>query len=157
MVSIKLILFQIHDFAYLPTMSVRSTSSSTAAPLCSTTESSSSLSPTASGVEQKMTKKEMLKDPAAPKRPISSFFLFGEEERPRVTAELGNISVGKVGKELGRRWAVLDKDRKGRYETIHMEAKARYKEEMKSYQPSQQFLEEKTEQASNGLHSISTS
>ena len=29
---------------------------------------------------------------------------------------------------------MLDRDRKGRYETIHMEAKARYEEEMKSYQ-----------------------
>ena len=71
--------------------------------------------------KRKMTKK-MLKDPAAPKRPMSSFFLFGKEERPRVMAQLGNI----LGKELGRRWAVLDKYRKGRYETIHMEAKARY-------------------------------
>ena len=79
---------------------------------------------------------------------MSSFFLFGEEERPRVREKLGNISVGEVEKELGRRWAVLDKDRKGRYETIHMEAKPRYKEEMKSYQPSQQFLEKKAEQAS---------
>ena len=79
---------------------------------------------------------------------MSSFFLFGEEERPRVREKLGNISVGK---ELGRRRAVLDKDRKGRYKTIHMEAKARYEEEMKSYQPSQQFLEKKTEQASNGI------
>ena len=49
--------------------------------------------------KRKMTKK-MLKDPAAPKRPMSSFFLFGKEERPRVMAELGNISVGEVGKEL---------------------------------------------------------
>ena len=82
---------------------------------------------------------------------MSSFFQFGDEERPRVREKLGNISVGEVGKELGRRWAVLDKDRKGRYETIHMEAKARYEEEMKSYQPSQQFLEKKAEQASNRI------
>ena len=46
---------------------------------------------------------------------------------------------------------MLDKDRKGRYETIHMDAKARYKEEIKSYQPSQQFLEKKAEQASEGM------
>ena len=37
---------------------------------------------------------KMLKDPAAPKRPMSSFFLFGGEERPRVREELGNIFVG---------------------------------------------------------------
>ena len=45
--------------------------------------------------------------------------------------ELGNISVGEVGQELGRRWAVLDNDRKGRYETIYMEAKVRYEERKK--------------------------
>ena len=94
---------------------------------------------------------KVLKDPAAPKRPMGSFFLFGEEERPRVMAELGNISVGEVAKELGRRWAVLDKDRKAMYETIHMEAKARYEEVMKNYQPSQQFLEKKAAHASEGM------
>jgi hypothetical protein len=135
----------------------------TAAPLSSTVEASS-VFPTTSAtaadtaeqktIRRKMTKKKMkkvLKDPAAPKRPMTSFFLFGEEERPRVMAELGNISVGEVAKELGRRWAVSDKDRKGRYETIHMEAKARYEEEIKNYQPSQEFLKKKSEQASEGM------
>ena len=36
---------------------------------------------------------------------ISSFFLFAEEERLKVMSELGNISVGEVGKEMGRRWS----------------------------------------------------
>ena len=69
-------------------------------------------------------------------------------------AQLGNISVGK---ELGRRWAVLDKDRMGRYETIHMEAKDRYEEEMKNYQPSQQFMEKKASKPVKGWQSISPS
>jgi hypothetical protein len=97
-----------------------------------------------------MTKKrkavKTLKDPAAPKRPQSSFFLFAGEERPKVMAELGNISVGEVGKEMGRRWAVLDKDNKEKYETAHMEAKVRYEQEKKNYQPSQEFLVKKAEQ-----------
>ena len=83
-------------------MSVNSTS--TEAHLSFTAESSS-VSPTTSSsavtekqkIIKRITKKKMLKDPAAPKRPMSSFFLFGEEERPRVMAELGNISVEEVG------------------------------------------------------------
>jgi len=88
-------------------------------------------------------KNKALRDPAAPKRPMSAFFLFAEEQRPLVMAELGNISVGEIGKELGRRWAVLDKDKKCKYDAVYLEAKARYEEEMKTYQPSHQFLEMK--------------
>ena len=94
----------------------------------------------------KISKKKVaktLKDPSAPKRPLSSFLLFAGEERPRVVAELGNISVGEVGKELGRRWALLDKDSKGKYETAHMEDKARYEQEKENYQQSNEFLEKK--------------
>ena len=61
-------------------------------------------------------------------------------------SELGNISVGEVGKEMGRRWAELDKDKKGKYETIQAKAKVKYEEEMKNYQPSKEFLEMKAEQ-----------
>ena len=99
----------------------------------------------------------MLKDPAAPKRPMSSFFLFGKEERPRVMAQLGNISVGEVGKELGRRWAVLDKDRKGRYDTIHMEAKVRYEEEIKNISPARSSWRRRLSKPVKGWQIISPS
>ena len=58
---------------------------------------------------------------------------------------MGNISVWKVGKELGRRWALLDEDSKGKYETAHMEDKTRYEQEKENYQPSKEFLEKKAE------------
>jgi len=61
-------------------------------------------------------------------------------------AELGNISFGEMGKELGRRWEKLDKVLQEKYEIAHVEAKAKYLEEMKKYKPSQQFLERKAEQ-----------
>ena len=86
-----------------------------------------------------------LKDPSAPKRPMSSFLLFSSEERPKLMAELGNIPNGEVGKELGRRWAVLDKNSKGRYETAYLEVKNRYEHEKENYQPSKEFLEKKAE------------
>ena len=88
-------------------------------------------------------KAKAIKDPLAPKRPLSAFFQFSQEQRPVVMAELGNISVAEVGKELGKRWAALEKETKSKYENMVVEAKARYEEEMKTYQPSQEFLEKR--------------
>ena len=47
------------------------------------------------------------KDPLAPKKPLSAFLEFSIEERPKVVAEMGQISFGEVGKELGSRWRNL--------------------------------------------------
>ena len=84
-----------------------------------------------------------MKDPTAPKRPLSAFMLFARAERPKLVAELGNISVGEVGKELGRRWALIDVDSKGKYETAYREEKLRYEKEKENYQPSTWFLAQK--------------
>ena len=81
---------------------------------------SASATPALPSKSSKRRTSNALKDPAAPKRPLSSFFLYAEDERPRVLAQLGNISIGEVGKELGRRWAVLDKKSKMKYEKIHV-------------------------------------
>jgi len=88
-------------------------------------------------------KEKVLRDPAAPKRPMSAFMLYAKAERPKIVAELGNISVGEVGKELGRRWALLDVDSKGKYETAYREEKVRYEKEKENYQPSTWFLDQK--------------
>ena len=60
-------------------------------------------------------KEKVLRDPSAPKRPMSAFMLYARAERPKIVAELGNISVGEVGKQLGKRWVLLDVDIKGKY------------------------------------------
>ena len=93
--------------------------------------------------KKKVTKEKVLKDPTAPKRPLSAFMLFARAERPKLVAELGNISVGEVGKELGRRWALIDVDSKGKYETAYREEKLRYEKENENFQPSTWFLAQK--------------
>jgi len=95
---------------------------------------------------KKAPKMKFIKDPSAPKRPQTSFLLFSGEERPKVKEELGNISVGEVAKELGRRWAEMDKTQKEKYEVASAEAKAKYLVDKENYQPSQLFLEKKAEQ-----------
>ena len=95
-------------------------------------------------MKAKVSKK--LKDPTAPKRPLSPYIVFAAEERPKVVVEMGNIGLGQVGKEMGRRWNLLDKQIKERFEAAYIKDKARYEEEMKIYQPSQQFLMMKANQ-----------
>ena len=69
--------------------------------------------------------------------------MFAGEERKKVVAEMGKMAVGDVGKEMGRRWGLLDQHLKEEYVAAYQKDKARYEEEMKNYQPSQQFLEMK--------------
>ena len=112
-----------------------STFSSTvsAAPGSSSTFSKSS--------KPKKTVFNVLKDPEAPKRPLSRYLVFAREEREKVVAEMGEMPVGAVWKEMDRRWGLLDQQSKERFETAYQKDKTRYEEEMKNYQPSQEFLE----------------
>jgi len=73
------------------------------------------------------------KDPNAPKRALSAFFHFCNDERPKVRAEMGDASVGEVAKELGRRWQDCTGDQKARYEAMAARDKQRYEREMAAY------------------------
>ncbi len=64
---------------------------------------------------QKANQKPM-KDPNAPKKPLSAYFLFSQEERLKVKAEFPDYSITEVAKELGRRWATIDPAIKQSYE-----------------------------------------
>lgn len=86
-----------------------------------------------------------LKDPAAPKKPLSAYMIFSQEERAQVLADLGNLSMGEAATELGRRWASLAPELRAKFEKSTTE-KERYAEEMKDYTPSKEFLEAKSEQ-----------
>ena len=50
-----------------------------------------------------------MKDPNAPKKPLSAYFLFSQEERLKVTAQYPDYTIIEISKELGRRWAVIGK------------------------------------------------
>uniref|UniRef100_A0A3Q2WQS3 High mobility group protein B2 n=1 Tax=Haplochromis burtoni TaxID=8153 RepID=A0A3Q2WQS3_HAPBU len=49
-------------------------------------------------------KKKKYKDPNAPKRPPSAFFIFCSEFRPKVKGESPGLSIGDVAKRLGEMW-----------------------------------------------------
>lgn len=73
------------------------------------------------------------KDPNAPKRALSAFFHFCNDERPKVKAELGEATVGEIAKELGRRWQACTEQDKARFEAMAAKDKQRYEREMAIY------------------------
>ncbi|XP_021965203.1 high mobility group protein B2 [Folsomia candida] len=73
------------------------------------------------------------KDPDAPKRPLSAFFLFSGEMRPKIRQENPGLSLGEMGKELGKRWASIDATSKKKYEKAAAAAKEEYQKKMAKY------------------------
>ena len=78
-------------------------------------------------------RKRQKKDPNAPKRPLSAFFLFCHDERPAVKAIYPNYSVGEAAKELGERWNKVTAEVKAKYEERVALDKARYNNDMVNY------------------------
>jgi len=70
------------------------------------------------------------KDPNAPKRPQSSYFLFMNDRRPALQKEKPELKFGDLTKALTEDWKALsEKDRK-KYEDMATKDKARYEKEM---------------------------
>lgn len=74
-----------------------------------------------------------IKDPNKPKRALSAFFYYANEERPKVRSLNPDFSVGEVAKELGRQWNELTETEKAPYEKQAEEDRARYDREMQVY------------------------
>jgi hypothetical protein len=69
------------------------------------------------------------KDPNAPKRPPTAYFMFMADERQKVALK----GVGEIVKEIGSRWNTLDGTRKKKYQEKASKEKERYEAEMKKY------------------------
>jgi len=78
-------------------------------------------------------RKKKKKDPNAPKRALSAFFLFCADERPSVKVKFPTHSVGDTAKELGERWNKVTPDVKAKYEAKAAQEKKRYERDMEEY------------------------
>jgi len=76
-----------------------------------------------------------MKDPNAPKKPLSAYFLFSQDERLKVKAEFPDYSITEVAKELGRRWATIDPALKHQYEQRYQDSRREYEQAMTAYKP----------------------
>jgi len=84
----------------------------------------------------KMPKQRKKKDPNAPKRSMSAFFWFSQDERKKVREANPKFGVGEVAKELGRRWADIDPVLKKKYEGLAEEDRKRYSQAKTDYKNS---------------------
>jgi len=87
----------------------------------------------AKGKGAKGGKRKRTKDPNAPKRSLSAFFWFSNDERSKVKESMPDSTVGDVAKELGKRWNESSTDVRSKYEALAAKDKARYMKEVKAY------------------------
>lgn len=71
------------------------------------------------------------KDPNAPKRALSAFFFYCNEERPNVKAAHPEWGIGDISKTLGKKWAEISD--KSKYESMAEKDKVRYAKELERY------------------------
>lgn len=73
------------------------------------------------------------KDPNAPKRGLSAYMFFANEQREKVREENPGIKFGEVGKMLGERWKALSEKQRAPYEAKAAADKKRYEDEKVRY------------------------
>ncbi|CAG7918079.1 unnamed protein product [Penicillium olsonii] len=73
------------------------------------------------------------KDPNAPKRGLSAYMFFANDNRDKVREENPGISFGQVGKQLGDKWKALSEDDRKPYDDKAAKDKKRYEEEKAAY------------------------
>ncbi|AJW01064.1 high-mobility group nucleosome-binding protein [Saccharomyces cerevisiae S288C] len=73
------------------------------------------------------------KDPNAPKRALSAYMFFANENRDIVRSENPDITFGQVGKKLGEKWKALTPEEKQPYEAKAQADKKRYESEKELY------------------------
>ncbi|ELW47253.1 High mobility group protein B1 [Tupaia chinensis] len=77
--------------------------------------------------------KKKFKDPNAPKRPPSAFFLFCPEYHPKLKEGHPGLIIGDVAKKLGEMWGNAAADGKQPYEKKAAKLKEKYKEDIAAY------------------------
>ncbi|KAF2863831.1 hypothetical protein K470DRAFT_280083 [Piedraia hortae CBS 480.64] len=73
------------------------------------------------------------KDPNMPKRGLSAYMFFANEQRDKVREDNPGIKFGEVGKILGEKWKALEPKDKEPYEAKATADKKRYEEEKAAY------------------------
>ncbi|KAF2202358.1 hypothetical protein GQ43DRAFT_430817 [Delitschia confertaspora ATCC 74209] len=73
------------------------------------------------------------KDPNAPKRGLSAYMFFANEQREKVREENPGIKFGEVGKMLGVKWKALNEKQRAPYDAKAAADKKRYEEEKAAY------------------------
>ncbi|XP_063049062.1 high mobility group protein B2a [Engraulis encrasicolus] len=73
------------------------------------------------------------KDPNAPKRPPSAFFIFCGDHRAKIKAENPGIGIGDIAKKLGVMWSEQSPKDKAPYEQKALKLREKYDKEISAY------------------------
>ncbi|RMZ71526.1 non-histone chromosomal 6 [Pyrenophora seminiperda CCB06] len=73
------------------------------------------------------------KDPNAPKRGLSAYMFFANDQRDKVREDNPGIKFGEVGKLLGEKWKALNEKQRAPYEVKARQDKERYEQEKAAY------------------------
>ena len=79
----------------------------------------------------KRSKAKSTKDPLAPKRPLTAFFLFAKAKRAKVSKDSPTLKNKEVTAELGRMWNQLGEEAKAAYVSESGKAWKAFREESK--------------------------
>jgi len=92
-----------------------------------------------SGPESKRRfKPKSKKDPMAPKKPMSAYFLYNESMRTELVSNMPELSHKEVMAELGRRWTALDDAGRAPFIELAQQRKAEYLVALEKYKHGQQ-------------------
>ncbi|XP_007430093.1 high mobility group protein B2 [Python bivittatus] len=78
-------------------------------------------------------KEKEKKDPNAPKRPPSAFFLFCSEHRPKIKSDNPGLSIGDTAKKLGEMWSEQTAKDKLPFEQKAAKLKEKYEKDIAAY------------------------
>jgi len=96
--------------------------------------------------QEQSTKKKFKKQPKdknAPKRAMTSFFLYAGSVRAQVTEELGAKSVAVVGKKIGEMWKALSAEEKASWIEKQKKEKEKYNALLEEYKKTEEFAAHK--------------
>jgi len=89
--------------------------------------------PPSSDDEQIVRKKKQKKDPNAPKRNMSAYFLYSQVIRPTIKEEHPTATFGETAKLISKRYKALTEDERTKFNKLAAEDKERYQKEMRTY------------------------
>ncbi|PVU89655.1 hypothetical protein BB561_005243 [Smittium simulii] len=78
--------------------------------------------------------KKAPKDPNAPRRPLSSYIMFCNDNRDKVRDQHPGISSQDISKILGEMWNSISDSEKKRYEVIFQSHKLKYQDDIREYE-----------------------
>ena len=86
--------------------------------------------------DKELKKKQKVKDPNEPKKPLSAFMLYKDDNMALLKAEQPNLKPNEVMRQLGRDWGELEHEEKQTYLGRAIAMRQDYDEEMKRYKAS---------------------